>query len=47
MLYTEDKVVEDLIKNLKKNFGELVVTIGKKNIFLGMNKNITEEKMLR
>ena len=47
VLYKEEKVVEDLIINLKKHFGELVVTIGKKNIFLGMNKNITEEKMLR
>ena len=28
----------------KNNFGELVVTRGKKNTFLGMNIKITEEK---
>ena len=41
VLHMEKKLVEDLINNLKKHFGELVVTRGKKRTFLGMNINIT------
>ena len=52
MWYVEDNkvshmeawLVEYLINYLRKHFGELVVTIGKKQIFSGMNKSITEEK---
>ena len=40
----ESKVVEDLINDWKKKFGELVVTIVKKHTFLGVNINIREEK---
>ena len=40
----ETKVVEDLINDLKLNFGELVATRGQKNTFLGMNINITEDQ---
>ena len=42
--HIESKYVEDLIKDLKNNFRELVVTRGKKHIFLGVNINITEDK---
>ena len=31
--HMEEKVVQDLINDLKSNFGELVVTRGKKHIF--------------
>ena len=41
----EAKLLEDIIKYLKKHFGELVVTRGKKNTFLGMDINTTEGKM--
>ena len=45
---TESKaVLEDLINDLKKNFGELVVTRGKKHTLLGININITEDKMVK
>ena len=37
------KIVEYFI-NDKKHFGQLVVTIGDKHTFLGMNINITEYK---
>ena len=37
------KVVEDLINDLKKHFGELAVTRGKKHTFWGMNRDITEK----
>ena len=43
-LHMETKVVEDLINDLKKHFGELVVNRVKKHIFWGMNINITEDK---
>ena len=39
--HMEARVVEDLINDLKKHFGELVVTRGNKHTFLGMNINIT------
>ena len=42
--HTVAKVVEDLIKYLKEQSRELVVTRGKKHTFLGMNINITEDK---
>ena len=45
--HMEAKVVQDLIRYLKNQFGELVLTRGKKHIFWGMNKNVTEEKKLR
>ena len=38
------KIVEDLIGDLKKYFGELVVTIGNQHTSLGMNINTTEDK---
>ena len=42
---TEAKaLLEDLINDLKKNFGELVMTRGKKHTLLGINYNITEDK---
>ena len=41
--HMETKVLEDLINDFKKCFGELVVTRGKKYTFLGRNINITEE----
>ena len=42
VLRMESKFVEDLIDNLKYNFGGLVVTRVKKNSFWGVNINITE-----
>ena len=45
--HMEEKLVDDLINNLKKHFGELVVNRRKKHTFSGMNVNITEEKKLR
>ena len=38
--HMESKVVDDLINDLKKDFGELVVIIGKKHTFWGMDINI-------
>ena len=40
----EAEVVEDLINDLKKHFGELVVAIWKNHTFLGMGIDITEDK---
>ena len=42
--HVEVKLVENLINNLKKHFGEVVLTRGKKYTFWGVNINITEEK---
>ena len=39
----EVELVEDSIKYLKKHFGELVVTRGKKHIIWCTNINITED----
>ena len=44
LLHMEAKLVEDIINDLRNHFGQLVVTRRKKNIFLGMNINITEDK---
>ena len=44
--HIEAKVVEYLIDGLKNHCGELVVTRGKKHTFLGMNKNVTEDKSI-
>ena len=40
--HMEAKVVKGLINNLKNDFGELVVTRGKKHKFWGVNIDITE-----
>ena len=40
--HMEEKVVEGLINDLKKHFGELLVTRGKMHKFWGMHINITE-----
>ena len=45
--HMEEKLVEYLINDLKNNFGELVVTRGKKHTFLDMNINITEDKTFK
>ena len=37
-----EKVVDNLINDLKKHFGELLVTRGKMHKFWGMHINITE-----
>ena len=44
--HMETKVVENLTNDLKNHFVKLVVTRGKKHIFLGINIDITEYKRL-
>ena len=44
VLHMEAKLVEYLISEFKNHFGEILVTRGKKHTFLGMNKNIKEDK---
>ena len=40
----EAKLVECLINNLKRHFGELVISRGKNHAFWSMNINIMEDK---
>ena len=42
--HMEAELLEDLIRDLRKHFGELVVTRGKEYTFLCMDINITENK---
>ena len=44
MSHMEAKVVDDFINDLKKHFGELVVTKVRKHTCLGVNINIPEDK---
>ena len=42
--HMKEEVVDDSVKDLKNNFGYLVVTRWKKHTFWGMNINIPEDK---
>ena len=39
-------MVTNILEEIKKHFGDLTITRGKKHVFLGMNLEITKEKEL-
>ena len=44
--HVKPKIIDELISDLKLNFGDLVITRGKKHSFLGMNIETTKEKKI-
>ena len=44
--HVDSKVVDNLLERIKKHFGEITITRGKKPNFLGMNTQITNDKKI-
>ena len=45
-LHSNKKVIDELLEDLRKHFGDLVVTRGGNNCFLGMKIQITDNKRI-